>query len=167
MNMMGRDVAGEELALGDDQVITAVLDSGKASFHLFRTVQTLVGMAIRSSGLRDLNAVHGWVLLTIAKLPLAEANITQVEQVIGSSARQSVKVLIDRGYLDARPSPHDRRRVALVPTTRGSKAVAAITTALAAAARERIDEVSFTEDWLPLPGQLERTRKSVRGTLIG
>lgn len=166
MNMMDRGKP-DASALDDERVVSTVLDSGKSCFHLFRTVQTLVGMAIRTSGLRDLNAVHGWVLLTIARLPLAEANITQVEQVIGSSARQSVKVLVDRGYLDARPSPHDRRRVALVPTTRGTKAVAAIGAALAAAARERVDPQSFIEDWLPLPAQLEQTRKSVRGTLIG
>jgi DNA-binding MarR family transcriptional regulator len=153
--------------LDDESVIDAVLEGGKAAFHLFRTVQAIVAMAIRESGLRDLNAVHGWVLLTIARLPLAEANITQIEQVIGSSARQSVKILVDRGYLDARPSPHDRRRVALVPTTRGNKAVSAIGTALAEAARDRIGEESLAASWLQLPSSLEGVRKTIRGTLIG
>lgn len=113
------------------------MDGARAFLDLLRSARSMIAAledSLRASLFKaevaDLTPTHAAVLLNAASMPNQILTISDLEVMVGGSVRQSMKILLDRGYVTTAPDRSDGRITLVSPTARGFDAAARISAAL-------------------------------------
>lgn len=97
---------------------------------LLRAARATYGKAIRAAlaeaGFDDIPGNGLFVIGAVARSRLPMATLVHALEVTKQAAGKLVDTLALRGYVERVPDPHDRRRLLVAPTPRGTAAAAAI-----------------------------------------
>lgn len=97
---------------------------------LLRAARATYGKAIRAAlaeaGFDDVPGNGLFVVGAVARTRLPMASLVRALGVTKQAAGKLVDTLALRGYVERVPDPHDRRRLLVAPTARGTAAAAAI-----------------------------------------
>ncbi|MGH3181248.1 MAG: MarR family transcriptional regulator [Streptosporangiaceae bacterium] len=128
-----------------------------ASPTLMRSARGAYAQSIRAqlqlSGINDLPRNGAFVLAGIDTSGGPRQDLPSELGVTKQAVSQVIDVLVNRGYLERRPDPDDRRRVVLELTDRGRKVVEAVLRGVAAVDRQLQERVS--------PEQIEGMRSAL------
>lgn len=117
-----------------EDTVAAILHLLRSTRLLVISIENAVRAALSGAGVLDLSPTHAIVLLTVSRAAPGPLTISDLEQMVGGSVRQSMKILTGRGYVITADDRCDGRITLVRPTRRGNEACARIAAQLAATA---------------------------------
>ncbi len=94
--------------------------------RLHRRLLDVVRAELTKAGIRDLNGVQALILANIGEGEIAIRDLVERGYYMGSNVSYNIRKLTELGYLDQRPTDHDRRSVTVRLTKKAERAVAAV-----------------------------------------
>lgn len=93
---------------------------------LHRRLLDVVRAELTRAGINDLNGVQALLLVNVGEDEIAVRDLVERGYYLGSNVSYNIRKLTELGYLQQKPTKHDRRSLTVVPTAKARKAVAAV-----------------------------------------
>lgn len=94
--------------------------------RLHRRLLDVVRAELTRADIHDLNGVQALLLANVGENEIAVRDLVERGYYLGSNVSYNIRKLTELGYLQQRPTKHDKRSVTVIPTDKAKRAIAAV-----------------------------------------
>ena len=94
--------------------------------RLHRRLLDVVRAELTRADINDLNGVQALLLVNVGENEIAVRDLVERAYYLGSNVSYNIHKLTELGYLQQKPTKHDRRSVTVIPTEKAKRAIQAV-----------------------------------------
>ena len=94
--------------------------------RLHRRLLDVVRAELTRADINDLNGVQALLLVNVGENEIAVRDLVERAYYLGSNVSYNIRKLTELGYLQQKPTKHDRRSVTVIPTEKAKRAIQAV-----------------------------------------
>ncbi len=94
--------------------------------RLHRRLLDVVRAELTRADINDLNGVQALLLVNVGEHEIAVRDLVERGYYLGSNVSYNIRKLTELGYLEQKPTKHDRRSVTVIPTAKAKRAIQAV-----------------------------------------